>query len=68
MRVRADANSSLCYLAQQKLCPSRRKVDPKTVAKRVPVYYVDGTMDRGYGKEPVEDKKEVVENLKKLEW
>lgn len=69
---------SLCYIGQAKLCPSYRRVDPKTVGKRVPVYYVDGTVDRGDGRVPVDDQKthenptdaaiEAARKDKALEW
>lgn len=43
----------LCYLGRNRMCPSYKKVDSKTTSKRVPVYYVDGTMDAGEGRVPV---------------
>lgn len=45
----------LCYIGRAKLCPSYRKVDPKTLGKRVPVYYKNGTVDRGDGPVPIQD-------------
>ena len=45
----------LCYIGRAKLCPSYRKVDPKTLGKRVPVYYKNGTVDRGEGPVPIKD-------------
>lgn len=43
-------------------------MDPKTLLKRVPVYYMDGTVDRGEGRVPVDDKSTIQQDLKKLEW
>ena len=73
-----NSRRSLCYIGQAKLCPSYRRVDPKTVGKRVPVYYVDGTVDRGDGRVPVDDQKthenptdaaiEAARKDKALEW
>ncbi|WFC97540.1 orotidine-5'-phosphate decarboxylase [Malassezia yamatoensis] len=44
----------LCYLGKARRCPSYRKVDEKSRTKRVPVYYKDGTIDKGYGRVPIE--------------
>ncbi|WFD22869.1 orotidine-5'-phosphate decarboxylase [Malassezia equina] len=57
---------SLCEIGRARLCPSYKKVDQKTLAKRVPVYYVDGTVDRGEGRVPVV--KEDPAEASKLEW
>lgn len=46
-------------------CPSYRKVDAKSSAKRVPVLYKDGTQDSGSGRLPV-SKSEMDSTISKL--
>lgn len=57
---------SLCAIGRARLCPSYKKVDQKTLSKRVPVYYVDGTVDRGEGRVPVAKDEPAVASS--LEW
>lgn len=40
-------------MGKARRCPSYKKVDEKSRAKRVPIYYKDGTVDAGYGRVPV---------------
>lgn len=52
-------SSSVCAIGQARRCPSRRKVDEKARLKRVPIYYRDGTVDKGYGRMPLAKQEEI---------
>lgn len=43
--------TSMCRIGR--LCPSYRRVDAKSNAKRAPVLYRDGTQDDGTGRVPI---------------